>query len=97
MRKYILVLLMLILPTVGWSATYYVNATGGNDSRSTAQAQDSGTPWLTIQKCADNVVAGDTCSAVVTGTATASITKGDVVAGSKTISITLTGDTWITA
>jgi hypothetical protein len=36
-------------------------------------------------------------SAAVTGTATASITEGDVVAGSKTIIITLTGDTWITA
>jgi len=36
-------------------------------------------------------------SAVVTGTATASITEADVVAGGKTIIITLTGDTWIAA
>lgn len=36
-------------------------------------------------------------SAAVTGTATASITASDVVAGGKTIIITLTGDTWIAA
>ena len=36
-------------------------------------------------------------SAAVTGTATASITEADVVAGGKTIIITLTGDTWIAA
>lgn len=42
-----------------------------------------------------NAVAG--VSAAVTGTATASITEADVVAGGKTIIITLTGDTWIAA
>ena len=36
-------------------------------------------------------------SAAVTGTAVASITEADVVAGGKTIIITLTGDTWIAA
>ena len=36
-------------------------------------------------------------SAVVTGTATASITETDVVTGGKTIILTLTGDTWVTA
>ena len=35
--------------------------------------------------------------AVVSGTATASITEADVVAGGKTIIITLIGDTWIAA
>ncbi len=35
--------------------------------------------------------------ATVSGTATASITEGDVVAGGKTIIITLTSDTWIAA
>lgn len=33
----------------------------------------------------------------ITGTATASITEADVVAGGKTVIITLTGDTWIAA
>ena len=36
-------------------------------------------------------------SAAITGTATASITETDIVAGGKTIIITLTNDTWVTA
>lgn len=36
-------------------------------------------------------------SAAITGTATATINEGDIVAGGKTIIITLTGDTWIAA
>ena len=36
-------------------------------------------------------------SAVVTGTITASVTEADIVAGAKTLIITLTGDTWIAA
>ena len=36
-------------------------------------------------------------NATVTGTATATITEADVVAGGKTIIITLTGDTWVAA
>lgn len=41
--------------------------------------------------------ASSAATAAVTGTATASITEADVVAGGKTIIITLTGDTWIAA
>lgn len=36
-------------------------------------------------------------SAAITGTATASITEADIVAGGKTIIITLTNDTWVAA
>ena len=36
-------------------------------------------------------------SAAVTGTATASIIESDVVTGGKTIILTLSGDTWVTA
>ena len=36
-------------------------------------------------------------SAVITGTITASVTEADIVAGGKTLIITLTGDTWIAA
>lgn len=43
------------------------------------------------------ILPATTASAVVTGTAVASITEADVVAGGKTIIITLTGDTWIAA
>ena len=38
---------------------------------------------------------GNTISAAVTGTATASITEADVVAGGKTIILTLTNETWV--
>ena len=38
-----------------------------------------------------------TKTAAITGTATASMTEADVVAGGKTIIITLTNDTWIAA
>lgn len=46
-----------------------------------------------------NCIAGQatSVSAAITGTATASITEADVVAGGKTIIITLTGDTWVAA
>lgn len=53
--------------SVAHAATYYVNSQNGNDSRTTTQAQNASTPWLTIQKCANNTVAGDTCS-VASGT-----------------------------
>jgi hypothetical protein len=44
--------------------------------------------WATYE-----VLAG--ASAVITGTATASINESDIVNGGKTVIITLTGDTWI--
>ncbi len=40
-------------------AIYYVNDTGGDDARTTTQAQNSSTPWKTVQKAANTVVAGD--------------------------------------
>jgi parallel beta-helix repeat protein len=43
------------VPTFAYAATYYVSTTG-SDTNSGTQAQ----PWLTIQKAADTVVAGDT-------------------------------------
>ncbi len=47
--------------TVPFSAnTYYVNADGGDDSRTPAQAQSEDTPWLTIGKAAEHAIAGDT-------------------------------------
>ena len=38
-----------------------------------------------------------TATAAITGTATSSITEADIVAGGKTIIITLTNDTWVAA
>lgn len=55
MRTLTLVLLGLLWASTGWAATYYV-ATTGNDGA----AGTIGAPWLTIQKAANTVVAGDT-------------------------------------
>jgi len=66
------------------AATYYVDPSG-NDSLTSSQAQSISTPWQTIQKAANNMVAGDTCliragtyretvTVPASGTATAPIT-----------------------
>jgi hypothetical protein len=41
------------------AATYYVNGSTGDDTRTKAQAQSSSTPWQTVQTGADSAVAGD--------------------------------------
>lgn len=74
MKKLPLIILLLLFALPAWGATYYVNATGGDDSRNTTQAQVISTPWLTIQKCADNTVAGDTC-VVAAGTYDEQVTE----------------------
>jgi len=48
---------LFLLEWEAFSATYYV-ATTGNDNNNGSV----GAPWATIQKCADNATAGDTCS-----------------------------------
>jgi hypothetical protein len=59
MRKklFIVVFLLLQLPIIASAATYYVNATGGNDDWSGTSLS---TPWKTIQKAANTATAGDT-------------------------------------
>ncbi len=42
-----------------WAATYYVNASTGDDGRTPAMAQDSATPWKTLTKALANVASGD--------------------------------------
>lgn len=49
------------------AATYYVDAFNGDDSHAAAQAQNIATPWRTIQKAANTMVAGDT-ALIRTGT-----------------------------
>jgi len=68
-------------------ATYYVNATGGDDSRSAATAQNIATPWLTIQKALDTVPinGGDTIE-VAAGT----YTEGARLSLSRTFLATVT-------
>ena len=55
MRKLFLIFLLLFAINVE-AATYYVATTGSD-----AAAGTIGAPWLTGQKCATTVVAGDTC------------------------------------
>lgn len=43
------------------AATYYVS-TSGNDANTPAQAQNIATPWRTIHKAAQTMVAGDICN-----------------------------------
>ncbi len=64
---------ILFFANSSWASTYYTNATGGSDSRTTTQAQVISTPWATIQKCSANAVAGDTCF-VLAGTYNEQIT-----------------------
>jgi parallel beta-helix repeat protein len=51
--------LIAVVSTRAQAATYYV-ATSGDDSRTPQQAQQTATPWRTLQKAADAAVAGDT-------------------------------------
>jgi hypothetical protein len=50
----------MFLSHLAQAATYYVDATNGNDARTAAQAQNIATAWRTIQKAADTLKAGDT-------------------------------------
>ena len=73
---------LFILGSSAYAATYYV-ATTGNDSYTTTQAQNSGTPWKTIGKAEANAVAGDIVK-VSAGTYTENITfDGSGSSGSK--------------
>ena len=60
MRK-IIFLISLLMATGAHAATYYV-ATNGLDSYTSTQAQNTNTPWKTIQKAATVAVAGDIVS-----------------------------------
>jgi hypothetical protein len=50
----------VLIAAAASAATYYVSPSG-SDSYTSAQAQNIGTPWKTIQKAATNMYAGDTC------------------------------------
>jgi serralysin len=51
--------LIALASTQGQAATYYV-APSGDDSRTAQQAQQTSTPWRSLQKAADAAAAGDT-------------------------------------
>lgn len=56
--KKLLLIFVLLLPSVGFAATYYVRTDGNNGNAGTANT--SGGAWLTIDYAADHVAAGDT-------------------------------------
>jgi hypothetical protein len=68
-----LILLLLLVATPSFATDYYV-ATDGNDG----DAGSIGAPWLTIQKAADTMVAGDTVY-VRGGTYAPSTGEGDCI------------------
>lgn len=53
---YLSLLLLVFLSMPAFGATYYVDASNGNDSNPGTEAE----PWLTIQHAVDTMVAGDT-------------------------------------
>ena len=55
------------------------------------------TSFLVVNEGAALTDNGIVPAVALTGTATASITEADIVTGGKTIILTLTGDTWVTA
>lgn len=56
------------LPFSSGVATYYVNASTGDDSRSAAQAQSPSTPWRTINKAVNTVTAAGSIIELADGT-----------------------------
>ena len=89
MRYLISVLCLTLLAAPAWAATYFV-ATTGSDSNTTTQAQNAGTPWLTMQKCLNSVVAGDTCTFASGTYSVAGNTLGNTVTnGTAALPITL--------
>lgn len=69
-----IVLILLLFPLSVGAVDLYV-ATDGDDSHTYAQAQNIGTPWLTIDHGADNMLAGDTVH-VRSGTYAEAVTIG---------------------
>lgn len=51
----VMALILLLLPTLAQSATYYVSTTGSD-----AAIGSEAAPWLTVKKAVDTMVAGDT-------------------------------------
>ena len=51
---------VFLFPKSAFASTYYVAGDTGSDLYTSVQAQNTSTPWKTIQKAADNVTAGDT-------------------------------------
>lgn len=83
MKKLFLTIILLLLSTTAFPATYYVATTGNNGNDGSV-----GSPWLTIQYAMDTVSAGDTIIVAAGGySERVTTTKG----GSAENPITVTG------
>ena len=60
-KKVLFVVTILVTLTIGSvsGTTYYVNSSTGSDGNSTAQAQSSSTPWLTLGHALSTCSSGD--------------------------------------
>ncbi len=74
-----------------WTRVKFNLSEVGMAANTLAQTQDM--TWVGLGVWSTGVAA----TAVITGTATATINEGDIVTGGKTVIITLTNDTWIVA
>jgi parallel beta-helix repeat protein len=52
-------LFVIVVPAALAASTVYVNGSSGSDSRSYAEAQNSGTPWASLNKAVSSVQPGD--------------------------------------
>jgi hypothetical protein len=74
LKQLFLTVLLLAIAVPTWATTYHTNFSTGND---TTGDGSSGTPWKTLQKCADVATSGDIC--LGTGTYTDTDSDGNVV------------------
>ena len=80
-----------------YSLTIESTAVADNDTLDFRVLRNGTTTGLTYTLTPRITIEESTTSAVITGTITPSATEADIVAGGKTLIITLTGDTWIAA
>lgn len=79
----LITLFLWLVASPVWAATYYVATNGSNSNNGTSES----TPFVTIQKCVDSMIAGDTCQ-VRGGTYSASGVRFRV-SGTQSFPITL--------
>ncbi|MGE5411342.1 MAG: choice-of-anchor Q domain-containing protein [Clostridiales bacterium] len=93
-KRLILFIFVLSLGTTGtnWATNYYVNSTTGNDSNS---GRSTTTPFQTIQKAANTMIAGDSCF-VAPGTYAERINVSKSGAANSRIVFKATGSSTIT-
>src|SRR3990167_2065035 len=49
MRSLGIVIMLILIATPGWAATYYISSSTGSDANTSTQAQSSSTPWANVR------------------------------------------------